>query len=107
MTWLLVVLVTAGTLLVPARGQASYAMDYQDVMLLSMVKIINIKDIVPPSINLAGKLKAANPQEDILKKAHKSRYNIKYFISFSDSQKLKIFNLYPPPPQQMRTEADF
>ena len=68
-TWFLVVLVTAGTLLVPARGQASHAMDYQDVMLLSMVKIINIKDIVPPSINLAGKLKAANPQEDILKKS--------------------------------------
>ena len=77
-TWFLVVLVTAGTLLVPARGQASHAMDYQDVMLLSMVKIINIKDIVPPSINLTGKLTAVNPQEDILKKAHKSQSNFKY-----------------------------
>ena len=74
----MVVVLLGGTLLVPARGQTGHAMDYQDVMLLNMVKIINIKDIVPPSINLTGKLTAVNPQEDILKKAHKSQSNFKY-----------------------------
>jgi hypothetical protein len=64
---LCLLMVLWGALLVPASGELIYAIDSQEIQLLVMAKMMAPESVTYPSINLTGKLTAANPQENITK----------------------------------------
>jgi hypothetical protein len=64
---LCLLIVLSGALFVPVSGQLIYAIDSQEIQLLVMAKMMPPEAMEYPSINLTGKIKAANPQENITK----------------------------------------